>query len=80
MRRFGLDIYTIADKCRKKNGFCFMINGDHYYILNLDIPTDDETILKQDTQFATLRKRKRKEKKKEKVYLLFDDKAHINNE
>ena len=66
MRRFGLDIYTIADKCRKKNGFCFMINGDHYYILNLDIPTDDETILKQDTQFATLRKRKRKEKKKEK--------------
>ena len=43
-----------------------MINGDHYYILNLDIPTDDETILKQDTQFATLRKRKRKEKKKEK--------------
>jgi chitin synthase len=43
-----------------------MINGDHYYILNLDIPTDDETIPKQDTQFATPKKRKEKRKKKEK--------------
>jgi chitin synthase len=34
-----------------------MINGDHYYILNLD--TEDETIPKQDTQFATPMKRKK---------------------
>jgi hypothetical protein len=44
-------------------------------ILNLDIPTDDETIPKQDTQFATPRKRKEKKKKMEKEeYHVYCDK------
>ena len=56
-----------------------MINGDHYYILNLD--TDDERIPKQNTQFATSKKSKREERKKEEYQIYCNkDRLTIDDE